>query len=223
MSWFLHTCHCTSSRSYADGDCPPAAMLYNARSSFLSSGHIPTSTPEPGEAPCHGGNSLANSQNRKFKFSLLVPAHKERAGFFLLLIPLGTRGYNSGSKRALRVGESREVTKNQYSTFHQKNKEALQDQQGKKSTERTDWPITHERWPSLKQNHQRVYHKFRLRFISSLFPTKLCWILTKNKTKIWGNYIHRRFWHPSFGVVVLQYKTQPVASYLPLSIRLGKH
>lgn len=70
----------------------------------------------------------------KFKFSLLVPAHKERAGFFLLLIPLGTRGYNSGSKRALRVGESREVTKNQYSTFHQKNKEALQDQQGKKST-----------------------------------------------------------------------------------------
>lgn len=159
----------------------------------------------------------------KFKFSLLVPAHKERAGFFLLLIPLGTRGYNSGSKRALRVGESREVTKNQYSTFHQKNKEALQDQQGKKSTERTDWPITHERWPSLKQNHQRVYHKFRLRFISSLFPTKLCWILTQNKTKIWGNYIHRRFWHPSFGVVVLQYKTQPVASYLPLSIRLGKH
>lgn len=67
-------------------------MLYDARSSFLSSGHIPTSTPEPGEAPCHGGNSLANSQNRKFKFSLLVPAHKERAGFFFAANPNGNQG-----------------------------------------------------------------------------------------------------------------------------------
>lgn len=108
MSWFLHTHHCTSSRSCADVDCPAAVMSYNASSSFLSSGHISTSTPEPG-APCRGDDSLATHKIGKFKSSLLVPAHKERAGFFLLLIPVETIGYNWGSKRALRV--SREVTK----------------------------------------------------------------------------------------------------------------
>lgn len=88
MSWFLHTHHCTSSRSCADVDCPAAVVSYNARSSFLSSGHISTSTPEPG-APCRGDDSLATHKIGKFKSSLLVPAHKERAGFFSAANPSG--------------------------------------------------------------------------------------------------------------------------------------
>lgn len=87
-------------------------MFGDARSSFLAlEMSLPLTARARREVLYQGDDSLANHEIGKVKVSLLVAADKERARFVLLLILLGILGSSSGSKRALGVGESREVTK----------------------------------------------------------------------------------------------------------------
>lgn len=92
-------------------------MFCDARSSFLAlEMSLPLTARASREVLYQGDDSLANHEIGKVKVSLLVAADKERARFVLLRILLGILGSSSGSKRALGVGESREVTKKKINT-----------------------------------------------------------------------------------------------------------
>ena len=145
-----------------------------------------------------------------------MTADKETTTLVLLLILLGILEDNSGRKRAGGWGRAQRWIKINTSLSTKKIRRSCNSSRTQ-LTELADQLLTRDDL-TLKKTHQYTNCNFRLTFMKYLFPIKLSWICINT----FKSYIHSRFWqirHPSFGLALL-YKTRPVVSYLPLSIRL---